>query len=157
MAPKVTVAGVSLAGPTWTRLVGTTWHSAQVTEVEMAAVPGRRWPWWAPTPGRSGLVAPFRVTGGAAFRMAGAPGGRARVESPWQAAQLVARSGAFRLATPFTWRSRLTVVLVKPGWQSAHSTAGATAGCQAVVSIAPPGAAWQAPQPTTEGGFHFGS
>ena len=46
---------------------------------------------------------PVRSTGGDACTTAGVPGGRTRNGSPWQAAQLVARSGTVRSATPFTW------------------------------------------------------
>jgi hypothetical protein len=99
---------------------GTEWHSEQATGRESGSVVGSTWRWWAPTPRSEGLEAPFRSTGGAAFTTAGMPAGRTRLGSPWQASQLVIMVGWVRFATPFTWSSRFTVVLVKPGWQSAH-------------------------------------
>ncbi len=66
-------------------------------------------------------------------------------------------SATVRFTTPFTWTARSTVVFVKPGWQMAHWTPDATAGCHALVSTAPPGAAWQPLQVREEGGFQTGA
>ena len=155
-APQVMVAGVEAEGPTCARSEGTTWHSPQATGSAMALAPGSRCPWWAPTPRCAVLDEPFRSTGGAAFTSAGVPGGTTRLTSPWHAAQLVIMSGRVRSTTALTCTFRFTLALVNPGWQSAHWTPVATAGCQALVSMGPPGLAWQEPQEPIDGGFQTG-